>query len=227
MPVHAKVTPMNSVRSRDVTAVLEESHELVRRTLHLLAGYAGLAASGLPYDPRLAESFAKFFRSFVERLQDEHESGVLFPWLARHGLPEDSGPLAVLRIEHDVARILQRELQDAARALSLSPGDVDNRLSFHERALRLVEHHLAHLDKEDAVILPLARRLAERLGAAPSVACSGSAHERRWLEALEAHRTDDWPEAALTRLGLGSTEAFERLCATSIVLAREEAASRN
>jgi hemerythrin-like domain-containing protein len=206
----------NGSGHRPITTVVEERHALAQRALSLLGSYAGRVASGQRYDPRLADSFLDFLRAFTGRVQQELEDARLFPWLTQHGLPPDSGPLAVLQVEHELCNEQVKDLEAAARALMSSPGDRDLRIAFHGRAVRLAEHFLAHLDKEDRVILPLARRLAAPEGDETTVTSADPVREREWIEALEAHRTEHWPEAVLTRQGLGTTTAFERLCWASL-----------
>lgn len=204
------------IATRPITTVLEGRHALARRAFLLLGSYAGHVASGERYDPRLARDFLDFLRAFLERTQRELEEGQLFPWLTRHGLAADSGPLVLLRAEQEFARELQRNLEVAVRTLVQSPGDLDRRLAFHGQAVRLAEHGLAHLDKVNQVILPLVRRLAAAESDEPTVCIADPVHEREWIEALEAYRNGHWPEPVLTAHGLGTTTTFERLCWTSL-----------
>lgn len=207
---------MNSSSVRPITTVLEDHHALARRALFLLGSYAGHVASGQRYDPRFARDFLDFLTVFLEPMQRELEEDRLFLWLTQHGLASDSGPLVLLRTEHAFGRELRRNLEVATRVLLQSPGDMDRRIAFHGQAVRLAEHVLAHLDKEDRVVLPMVRRLAALEDDEPSVATADPVREREWIATLEAHRVDQWPEPVFTRQGLGTTTTFERLCWTSV-----------
>jgi hemerythrin-like domain-containing protein len=174
---------------RGLTSALLQEHALLRRALELFARYAGRVASGEPYDPRFARGFLRFFRTLTE---------------TDHGREEERLFLG---------RELFRELSAATEALRRAPTQEAARLRFHGLALRYVELALAHMQKEELVVFPLAVRDAKEQGtAAPRRV---PAREVAWVRRMEV-RARTWPPVAVSLFGQGSVSAFRRLCAESL-----------
>lgn len=201
---------------RPLTRVLVEEHGLLRRALQAFARYAGRVASSTSYDPRLAREFLRFFREFGDRRHHEEEECLLFTWLEEHGLAGEVGPLVVLRHEHELGRDLRFALSLAADALRESPLDRNERVRFRDLALRYVELHLAHMDKEEDTLFPLAEELAHASGVALHCSRELSAREREWVARVEA-RALEWPEMSLSLREHGTSAGFARLCAEALV----------
>lgn len=196
---------------RPLTSILLEEHGLLRRAFEAFARYAGWVGSSASHDPDLAREFLRFFREFGDRRHHEEEERLLFSWLETHGLSGQVGPLVVLRHEHELGRDLRLALSLAADALCESPADRDERARFRDLALRYVELHLAHMEKEEAVLFPLAEQLARESGGPTRFSSEVPAQEREWVAAVEA-RAARWPAIHLSLFGHGSAEGFERLC---------------
>ena len=207
----------SSLRARtEFVDLLVEEHALFRRALVLFGRYAEHVVTGERHEPRLARTFLRFFRVFGARHHRETEEKILFPWLEAHGLPRDSGPLAVLHAEHDLGHELLDELARAARALRDAPGRTAARVRFHGLALRLAEHYTAHMDKEEDALFSLARECAGRSRRAVLPRVSSSVRGCAWISALEAEVADAWPSPKLSLYGLGTLRGFERLCRSAL-----------
>lgn len=102
-------------------------------------------------EPQL-EQLQTFGRAVREdlALHIAHEDRALFPVLARH-IGDQSGPIAVMLMEHRHLEREERQFQDAlerrdARRMAEVAAEIDRVLS-------------AHIMKEESVLFPLARRV--------------------------------------------------------------------
>lgn len=141
----------------DPIETLMKEHRLIERVLDSLDLFsAGL--SGGSVDERLAlESYAEFFRAFADHCHHGKEEKLLFEKLKEHGMPAESGPLAVMRQEHEVGRSVVRELRaiaDGRGALTIDELDRARKASAEYVGLLR-----AHIQKEDNVLFALARRM--------------------------------------------------------------------
>lgn len=195
----------------NLTDVLSEEHGLILRALESFERFAEQVRAGGKHDPRLGRQFLRLFREFADAEHHHKEEDILFPWLEEHGLPHEVGPLAVLREEHELGRDLRLALSLTLDALLEDPREVETRLRFHALARRFVELLRAHVEKEEAVLLPLARRFAQQLGETPVVPAGARPELRRSIESL-ATLAADWPRPCAAGNANGTPYAFERLC---------------
>lgn len=195
---------------RPLTELLSEEHGLIGRGLDLFVRYAEQVRSG-DYDPALARPFLRFFREFADQAHHAKEEEILFRWLEERGLPREVGPLAVMRHEHELGRDLRLALSLAADVLVETPGDAETRERFHALVQRYVELMVAHIEKEENVLFPLAQRFGRQLGEQCVHPGTLPEEELAWIVELEA-RAGSWPRAHLAESGLGTPRGFERLC---------------
>jgi hemerythrin-like domain-containing protein len=203
---------------RPLTTILSEEHGLLQRAYGAFARYAEWTATNPEYDPRLARDFLRFFRDFGDRRHHEEEERLLFTWLEAHGLSAGFGPLVVLRHEHELGRDLRLALSLAADALCGAPLDQGERARFRDLALRYVELQLAHMEKEEQVLLPLAVELARGSGGEARFSSQVTARDSDWVAAVEA-RAAAWPATDLTLREHGTAQGFGRLCEEALTVA--------
>ncbi|MEQ1892502.1 MAG: hemerythrin domain-containing protein [Planctomycetota bacterium] len=207
---------MSSVHAaHNLTDVLSEEHALILRALESFERFAEQVRSGGKYDPRIGRQFVRLFREFADTEHHLKEEQILFPWLEQHGLPHEVGPLAVLREEHELGRDLRLALSFALDALREDPREAETRLRFHALARRFVELLRAHIEKEETVLLPLARRFAQQLDETPVVPGGARPEVRRAIESLAA-LAPSWPSPCAPGHADGTAYAFERLCEESL-----------
>jgi hemerythrin-like domain-containing protein len=124
-------------------ARLLDDHRVILRALDLLE----TAASRSPDDAPPAawwDALIAWLRAFADANHHGKEERCLFPALARAGWPSNSGPVAVMLEEHDDGRGLLRAMESADGAA-------------RTRAARDYVWLLReHIDKENAVLFPLA-----------------------------------------------------------------------
>lgn len=198
-------------RVHDLTDVLGAEHALLLRALDLFERFAECVRAGREFDAPLARRFLRFFREFADVEHHHKEEAILFPWLEEHGMPHEVGPLVVLREEHELGRDLRLALSLALDALGEEPREVETRQRFHALALRFTRMSREHIEKEEAVLLPLARRFAHQLREMPVVPAGPRPESGAWLDAVQAGASH-WPALVRVPSENGTPYAFERLC---------------
>lgn len=126
------------------TDVLRDEHVLILRALTAAEALAGTVARGGALDPAALGRLVDFLRAFADRCHHGKEEAHLFPAMANFGVPVEGGPIGMMLEEHQEGRRLIAAMTtpvDAAAAAAI--GD-------YVALLR------AHIDKEDAVLFPIA-----------------------------------------------------------------------
>jgi len=155
---------------------LHREHDVIRAVLDAVDAEARRIEGGGPFRRAFWIRTADFIERFVDGFHHKKEEDVLFPLLVECGLSERRGPIAVLRHEHDSERWLQERLLRAVRS-----GD---REDVAQSARAFTYRMRVHVDKEDRVVLEIARvalepeqvdRLRARLDEAESASsCRGA-----------------------------------------------------
>jgi hemerythrin-like domain-containing protein len=153
----------------DPIEILMEEHRLIERVLDALDAKADAPAR-----------FAEFFREFADDQHHQKEEGILFLAMLDAGFPHEQGPIAVMLADHERGRELIAEL---AAADGWTP-EVEAAARNYSALMR------QHIQKEDRILYPMARRVLGRdlgrVGAAcaESVRANAAAEDR--LRALAA-----------------------------------------
>lgn len=139
---------------RPATEVLRAEHVLILRALEVLAAGADRLERGESLPPGTWEELLEWLRSFADRTHHAREERELFPALLAAGVPGEGGPIATMLEEHVEGRGLIQAMAAgpaAARAAA---------------ARRYVELLRAHIDKENAVLFPMAEAVLDDRGRA-------------------------------------------------------------
>jgi hemerythrin-like domain-containing protein len=137
--------------------LLMEEHRVIEQAIGVLSAYARQVGEGKDH-PRadLAELVA-FIREFADRHHHGKEEDILFRAMASHGMPVDAGPLAVMLAEHDQGRRYAQALAELAAGAGAWDDPARQRLSA--AANGYAQLLLAHIQKEDSVLYPMASRI--------------------------------------------------------------------
>jgi len=169
------------------TQQLRDEHDGIRVMLAVLEHLAGELQRGAAVDTGDLASILDFLRTFADKCHHGKEEELLFPALVAAGLPEHSGPIAVMLIEHTQGRAFIHGMGDVLAQLP----DAAARASFAEHALGYVHLLRAHIEKENQVLFSMAEM---RLSAADHT---------RLLDAFEQIETE--------RIGVGKHEQYHAL----------------
>ena len=132
------------------TEILRSEHETILDVLAALESITRPAALGRGFDSQSAEEALAFFRGFGDRCHHGKEEQLFFPALAARGLPNEVGPLVVMRSEHEEGRALLARMADALPDAKASKPD-----GFAAAARAYVALMRDHIDKENGVLFPM------------------------------------------------------------------------
>jgi hemerythrin-like domain-containing protein len=100
--------------------------------------------------------FMTFLRGYVDGYHHEREETVLIPALVAAGFNADVGPVAHLRDQHrEEGRLL---LRFETTACARMPWDASTARAIADAALALIAFSRAHMEKEQTLLFPVARR---------------------------------------------------------------------
>ena len=137
--------------SRPIDDLMHE-HEAIRFALQILENFERRIASGQAVETDDLAAFLGFLKEFADKCHHGKEEGILFPALVAAGVSQQGGPVDVMLDEH-----VQGRRWIAQMEASLSPRlDLDG---FAKAARGYREMLLAHIQKENEVLFPMAERV--------------------------------------------------------------------
>jgi hemerythrin-like domain-containing protein len=139
------------------TGVLIAEHNAVLLALQILEKVGHSVEAGVADAMEHLDQLIDFFAGFVDRCHHGKEEDVLFPELAKRGVPQAGGPIGVMLAEHEAGR---RHIQDMLRGLTrLRRGDREAVESIRKNVTGYSDLLRAHIYKENNVLFPMADRL--------------------------------------------------------------------
>ncbi|HEX2922793.1 MAG TPA: hemerythrin domain-containing protein, partial [Chloroflexota bacterium] len=148
------VTEVETMRASDV---LRNEHRAVERVLRVLERAADRLDAQEPVSMEVFEDSLDFLRNFADKCHHAKEEAVLFPAMARAGVPVDKGPIGVMLAEHEEGRAYIRAMVDAVEDCKRGNAAAREALARNARAYAsLLEQHIR---KEDDVLFPMGDRV--------------------------------------------------------------------
>jgi hemerythrin-like domain-containing protein len=169
------------------TKQLEDEHEGIRLSLRALERICAKIESGEEPNLDHLQGLIEFYRVFVDRCHHGKEEDVLFPAMARAGIPREGGPIGVMLSEHELGRAAVKGMADALDAYRA--GDRRAISAFLRNAKDYVLLLEQHILKENGVLYPMAESLI-------------ASEDEALCRAFDAIETD--------RVGEGRHEEFHR-----------------
>ena len=171
------------------TEQLKEEHEGIKVMLDILAKVCDRLESGARVDQRHPDQILEFLKVFVDRCHHAKEEDILFPAMERAGVPGEGGPIGVMLAEHRLGRENIKGMSEAAERLGR--GDRSASSQFVQNARNYIELLLAHIEKENEILYPMA---------------DGSIPEN-----IQQALLADFDKVEEERVGHGKHEEFHRL----------------
>ena len=131
---------------------LRHEHQAIETGLEILDNMNRSLEAGDNVDKTDLRQFIAFLKEFVDKCHHGKEEGILFPALAKAGMPEKEGPIGVMLAEHDHGRKLIKEMETAIE-------DLTNYRGFAQSAGEYARLLRSHIQKENDVLFPAAERL--------------------------------------------------------------------
>ncbi len=136
------------------TVELTGEHNQIKIMLGVIDVACDRLAAGEALPAGHLQQMVLFIKGFVDKHHHDKEEGLLFPAMEAAGVPGEGGPLAAMSGEHDIGRQLVRQMSDAAAGYAA--GQPGAAASFIESGRNYVSLLLAHIDKEDQILYPMA-----------------------------------------------------------------------
>jgi len=139
------------------TDMLTDEHRLIKKVLDWGETEIARIDKGRPPDAAKLIQAVDFIRNFADRCHHAKEEGLLFKRLVEKGMPAQSGPIAVMLLEHAQGRALAAA---AAAALEgVGRGEHGALAKLRENLAGYIALLRAHIHKEDHAFFPMADRL--------------------------------------------------------------------
>lgn len=139
------------------TDILVEEHRVIEQVIGCLEKIAGELRSSGRLDLNDAIDAIDFIRNFADGIHHFKEEDVLFTMMHGKGFPKESGPVAVMLMDHDQGRAHVWAMADAAEAAS--KGDENAKSAFISNAFGYAGLLREHIMKEDNILYPMANNL--------------------------------------------------------------------
>ena len=129
------------------TRMLMDEHRNIERVLDCLERMTVLADASGHLDRTSAREALAFFRGYADRCHHGKEEDLLFPMMEKRGFPGNSGPLAVMRDEHEIGRTHIRAMDESIDGAERGDTAALESFAYHARAYVLMLRD--HIEKED------------------------------------------------------------------------------
>ncbi len=136
------------------TQILRDEHEGILAMLAVVEKAAFRLRDGKPIPKDLMSNAADFFSNFADKCHHGKEEDRLFPKMAQYGIPEQDGPIAVMKMEHNHGRALIRAMREGAARYA--DGDTRAVSPLVSNTLEYVELLREHIYKENQILFMMA-----------------------------------------------------------------------
>lgn len=137
------------------TDELKNEHRVIERMLRVVSAAADRVRTGDSVDAKLFADAVDFFKNFADKCHHGKEESLLFERMIQRGMPREQGPIAVMLVEHEEGRAHVRRISE----ISSSELSKRNMLEMVEHIRSYVRLLYAHIQKEDAVLYPMADKM--------------------------------------------------------------------
>ncbi|MCH9034856.1 MAG: hemerythrin domain-containing protein, partial [Planctomycetes bacterium] len=125
-------------------------HQTILRVIDVLERLVARSERGDGFEHAAMRRCVEFFQLFADACHHAKEEDILFPVLAKRGIPREGGPIAVMLHEHTLARQFTKQMDDARG--SVGDGEKNAEKTFILAALEYVELLRNHIHKEDNIL---------------------------------------------------------------------------
>jgi hemerythrin-like domain-containing protein len=139
------------------TEILMEEHRVIERVLTALERAATRLSKGQDVYMRFFTGTTVFIKNFADGCHHQKEEGILFPAMIENGMSKESGPIAVMLVEHEEGRRLTQKMRLALERIQTS--DDSSRNDLIQSALGYVTLLRQHIYKEDNILFPMADKV--------------------------------------------------------------------
>ena len=133
--------------------ILTSEHRVIERVVSSLETFVEKVGSGIEDERVTLRDYLTFLKGFADQCHHGKEEDILFATMASRGFPEETGPLAVLHLEHIMGRGYIGAL--ASIAEGSKPLTREEREILRTHALAYIGLLRAHIQKEGKEFYPV------------------------------------------------------------------------
>jgi hemerythrin-like domain-containing protein len=134
------------------TVSLKRDHDLIEKVLKSMWSTIPLLQSGKTIPEPILNQVIDFSMNFTDVCHHGKEENSLFPELEKKGMPRNSGPIAVMLMEHDVTRKLGARMGESSKTY-LKSGDATQLITDMQE---YINHVVQHVWKENHRLFEMA-----------------------------------------------------------------------
>ncbi len=139
------------------TDILMREHRLIEQVLDCLEEAAGRLDDGEEIEADFFIDAAEFVAGFADGSHHRKEEDILFVAMTAKDMPEDTGPVAVMRHEHEEGRTFTAGFRSAAE--QMKAGDEAAAADVVQHVYDYVNLLRQHINKEEMVLFPMADQI--------------------------------------------------------------------
>ena len=139
------------------TEILMSEHQVILRMISVLERAADRLEAGRDVSPEFFVEASNFIKGFADGCHHRKEEGVLFKAMAKNGMSETSGPIAVMLGEHEMGRTYNQGMRAAAQKLAAGDETAVEDIIFNARGYALLLTQ--HIAKENQILFPMADKI--------------------------------------------------------------------
>lgn len=139
------------------TEILIKEHDAISTMLKIIKAVSEKVENNGNVEPEHLSQIVEFIQVFADKCHHGKEENLLFKSMAKAGMPEKGGPIAVMLSEHETGRQFVRKMDAAASAFS--NGDRSAADQFIKNARGYVSLLSGHIQKENNILFPMADKV--------------------------------------------------------------------
>ncbi|MDD5218646.1 MAG: hemerythrin domain-containing protein [Candidatus Omnitrophica bacterium] len=139
------------------TDILEEEHKIIQKVVAAMAVGVEVLETGKDVKADTVRNIVEFMRTFGDKCHHGKEEVYLFPLLGHRGVPMHGCPLAVLIHEHEMGRVLVKELASAGEAYGKKATSA--KAALIQSLKGLIKLYPDHIWKENYLLFPMTNKV--------------------------------------------------------------------
>jgi len=134
------------------TTSLRRDHDLIEKVLRAMWATVPLLKSGKKIPEPIISQVIDFTKNFTDVCHHGKEENALFPELEKKGMPKESGPIAVMLMEHQVTRKLAARMDESSKTY-IKTGESTQLIADMQE---YINHVVQHIWKENNRLFEMA-----------------------------------------------------------------------
>jgi len=143
--------------AKSPTEILEEEHRFIAKVVSAAAVLADKLEMGQEVEAARFLDMVEFMRTYADQCHHGKEEDLLFPALAKKGVPMRGCPIEALTREHGMGRSLVKGLAETAESYQKGDPSAKNALISNLRGIR--DLYPNHIWKEDYLLFPMSNKV--------------------------------------------------------------------